>query len=88
MPPRSSTSRPTRTNSTTSLFDPAEAAKPDVAATFAELKAELARLQKHYGDAGRFADPTTLPQGGVEGDKVGKTPLGVKTAAEAIAAAG
>jgi arylsulfatase A-like enzyme len=70
------------------LFDPAEAARPEVAATRAALKAELARLQARYADDGRFADPATLPKDGVEGDKAGKTPLGVKTADEAIAAAG
>ena len=70
------------------LFDPAEAARPEVAAPFAQLKAEIARLQAEYADDGRFADPATLPQGNVEGDRAGKEPLGVKTAAEAIAAAG
>jgi arylsulfatase A-like enzyme len=69
------------------LFDPAEAAQPEVAASFAELKAEIMKLQQHYADDGRFADPATLPKDGVAGDRSGKTPLGVKTVAEALAAA-
>ena len=70
------------------LFDPAEAAQPEVAAKRVELETELKRLQAQYADDGRFADPATLPKGGVHGDTAGKTPLGVKTAAEAITAAG
>lgn len=69
------------------LFDPAEAARPEVAAMFAKLKAELARLQAQYADDGRFADPATLPREGVGGDMRGKAPLGPRTVAEAIAAA-
>ncbi|MFM9058560.1 MAG: sulfatase [Planctomycetaceae bacterium] len=70
------------------LFDPAEAARPEVAATFAELKAEIARLQRHYADDGRFADPATLPADDVDGPFPGRRPLGEVTVAEAIAAAG
>jgi hypothetical protein len=58
-----------------------------VAGKFAELKAEIVKLQTHYGDDGRFADPATLPKDGVAGDRSGTTPLGVKTVAEALAAA-
>jgi hypothetical protein len=68
------------------FLDTAEAARPEVAARFAELKTEIATLQKQFADDGRFADPATLPKAGVEGNKAGKTPLGVRTAAEAIAA--
>jgi len=70
------------------LFDPAEAARPEVAAKFAELQAEIASLQKRYADDGRFADPATLPEADVRGDVQGKIPLGPRTVAEAIAAAG
>ena len=71
------------------LFDPAEAARPEVAARFAELKAEITRLQREFADEGRYADLATLPKDEqVGGDAVGKKPLGAKTVAEAIAAAG
>jgi len=73
------------------LFDDAEAKSPAVAALFGELKAEIARLQKHYGDDGRYADPQTWPTGGVDGPGnggPGREPLGRKTATEAIAASG
>lgn len=70
------------------LFDPAEAAKPEVAAKFAELKAEIARLQRQYADDGRFADPATRPADDVAGPFPGRRPLGEVTAVEAIAAAG
>ncbi|MFA7054034.1 MAG: hypothetical protein WC328_13555, partial [Kiritimatiellia bacterium] len=68
------------------LFDPAEAARPDVAARFTELKAEIARLQKHYRDAGQYADPSTWPKDSADGPFNDKQPLGIKSVAEAIAA--
>jgi len=68
------------------LFDPAEAARPAIAARFQELQAEIARLQKAYADDGRFADLKTLPPEDVQGDVAGKEPLGAKSVAEAIAA--
>jgi len=68
------------------LFAPAEAAKPEVAAKFAELKAEMARLQKLYKDEGQYADPATWPAGGSDGPFGDKRPIGTKTVAEAIAA--
>jgi arylsulfatase A-like enzyme len=70
------------------LFDEAEATSPAVAKLFAELRAEIERLQKHYGDDGRYADPTTWPKGSVDGPVTGKPSLGAKTVSEAIAAAG
>ena len=69
------------------LFDPAEAVRPEVAATFAALKAEIARLQAEYADDDRFADPATVPKDEVGGDVQGKKPLNARTVAEAIAAA-
>jgi arylsulfatase A-like enzyme len=66
------------------LFDPAEAKKPEVAALFEELNAEITRLQKEYGDDGLFADPKTWPKGGVDGPFPEKKPIGQKTIAEAI----
>ena len=69
------------------LFDPAEAARPEVAKVFAELKAEIARLQQEFGDEGQYADPATWPKGGADGPFGEKQPLGRKTVAEAIAVA-
>jgi arylsulfatase A-like enzyme len=69
------------------LFDPEEARRPEVATVFAELKAEIARLQREYGDDGLYADPKTWPAGSADGPFDGKQPLGTKTVAEAIAAA-
>ena len=65
------------------LFD--EADKPEVAAKFAELKAEIARLQKEFKDDGQYADPATWPEGSSDGPFGDKQPLGTKTVAEAIA---
>ncbi len=69
------------------LFNPDEAAKPAVAAKFAELKAEIARLQQQFHDDGQYADPTTWPAGSADGPFPGKQPSGIRTVAEAIAAA-
>jgi hypothetical protein len=70
------------------LFSQAEARQPEVAAKFAELKAEIASLQKEFKDDGLFADPATWPGGGVDGPFNTYQPAGTKTVAEAIAAAG
>jgi len=68
------------------LFAADEAAKPEVAAKFAELKAEIARLQKQYQDEGQYADPATWPAGSADGPFSDKQPIGNKTVAEAIEA--
>ena len=60
---------------------------PEVAKVFAELKAEIARLQQEFGDDGLYADPDTWPKGGADGPFGEKQPLGRKTVAEAIAVA-
>lgn len=70
------------------LHSPEEARKPEVAAKFAELKDELARLQREYQDDGLYADPATWPEGKADGPFDAYEALGVRTAAEAIAAAG
>ena len=67
------------------LHDPAEAARPEVAQAFTDLKAEIARLQAEYQDDGLYADPATWPAGGVGGVVAEKKSLGEKTVAEAIA---
>ena len=68
------------------LFNPAESAKPEVAAKFAELQAEIARLQQEYKDDGQFADPASWPKDSSDGPFTDKQPAGTKTVAEAIAA--
>ena len=66
------------------LHSDEESKPPAIAAKFAELKAEITRLQKEYQDDGQYADPATWPKGGVDSDN--KAPAGTKTVAEAIAA--
>lgn len=68
------------------LFDAEEAKQPGIAAKFAELKAEIERLQKQFKDEGQYADSSTWPKGGVGGAKKPKA-LGEVTVAEAVAAA-
>ncbi len=60
------------------INDPAQSAK------IAELKLELTRLQKEFGDTGQFADAP--PKDGVDAPS-NAAKLGVKTVAEAVAAA-
>lgn len=66
------------------LFSEASRNKPEIAAKFAELKAEIARLQKQYKDDGQFADPATWPKGGSDGPFDDKKPAGSKSIAEAM----
>ena len=66
------------------LHSAVDATKPKIAAKFAELKAEIARLQKEYQDDGQYADPATWPKGGVDGGFESYQPSGIKTVAEAI----
>lgn len=68
------------------LYSAAEALKPEVAAKFVELKAEIARLQTHYQDEGQYADPATWPKTSADGPFNDKQPTGIKTVAEAIRA--
>ena len=65
------------------LFDRAD--DPAVAAKFAELKAEIERLQREFKDDGLYADPATWPKSSSDGPFEGKEPLGRKTVREAIA---
>jgi hypothetical protein len=67
------------------LFDAAQAKTPEVATTFASLKAQIARLQREYEDDGRYADAAEWPAGKVDGPSDGKEPRGIKTVAEAMA---
>jgi arylsulfatase A-like enzyme len=69
------------------LYDAKDANDPQIAAKFAELKAEIARLQKQYQDDGQYADPATWPAGSADGPFDDKHPIGIKTIAEAITAA-
>jgi len=66
------------------LFSEANRSKPEIAAKFAELKDEIARLQKQYKDDGQFADPATWPKGGSDGPFDDKKPAGNKSVAEAM----
>jgi arylsulfatase A-like enzyme len=68
------------------LFDPAEASRPENAATFAELKEEIARLQRQCQDDGLYADPATWPEGSSDGPFGDRPALGRITVADAIAA--
>ena len=64
-----------------------ESNDPAVLAKFAELKAEITRLQKEYDDEeNRYADPADWPAGSADGPFNDKAPLGIKTVAEAITA--
>ena len=67
------------------LHDAAQAARPEVAELFAAMKTELERLQREYGDDGRYADPASWPTGGVDG-AFGGRPLGERSVRETIAA--
>ncbi len=67
------------------LHSAADATRPEVAAKFVELKAELTRLQKQFQDDGRYADSASWPPGNVDGPFDDKPPSGRKTVAEAIA---
>ena len=69
------------------LYSNADAAKPEIAAKFAELKTEIDGLQMQYGDQGQFADPATWPKTSADGPFDDKKPIGSKTISEAIAAA-
>jgi len=69
------------------LFGDAAARSPEVAKLFADMQAELARLRALYEDDDLYADPKTWPAGGVDGAATDRTPLGMKTVADAIALA-
>jgi arylsulfatase A-like enzyme len=66
------------------LFSEASRNKPEIAAKFTELKAEISRLQKQYKDEGQFADAATWPKGGSDGPFDDKKPAGTKSVAEAM----
>ena len=68
------------------LHSMADAQQPEIAAKFAELKAELTRLQKEYKDDGQFADPATWPKTSADGPFGSYQPISLKTVSEAIAA--
>jgi arylsulfatase A-like enzyme len=68
------------------LFDEADANQPTVRERFEALKTEILRLQTHYQDDGRYADPATWPKSSADAQANGLVPLGVKSVAEAIQA--
>ena len=65
------------------LFDAKEAAKTEIVAKFAELKSEIAKLQKEFKDDGQFADQASWPKSSADGPFNQKT-LGTKSIAEAM----
>jgi arylsulfatase A-like enzyme len=67
------------------LYDEAEAKRPEIATKFAELKAEIARLQKEFKDDGQYADAADWPKDSSYGAYSPYQPSGTKTIAEAIA---
>ncbi|MDX1961739.1 MAG: sulfatase [Pirellulales bacterium] len=67
------------------LHAASDAQNPAIAAKFAELKDELARLQRQYQDEDDlYADPATWPDGNVDGPWNTYQPQGVKTVSAAI----
>ncbi len=70
------------------LHSPSDSQQPTVAAKFAELKAELARLKEEYKDTDDlYADPKTWPAGSADGPWDAYQTMGTKTVAAAIEAA-
>ena len=67
------------------LYDDGAKKAPAIAAKFAELKAEIARLQKEFKDDGQYADPATWPKASAYGPFNEYQQIGRKTVAEAIA---
>ena len=67
------------------LYDDGAKKDPAIAAKFAELKAEIARLQKEFKDDGQYADPATWPKASAYGPFNEYQQIGRKTVAEAIA---
>ena len=66
------------------LHAQAGAREPGIAAKFAELKAEITRLQKEYKDDGLYADPATWPKTSADGPFDAYQPAGTKSVSEAI----
>ncbi len=66
------------------LFDPNEAALPQNVKLFADLKAEIARLQREYQDEDQYADSKDWPKDSADGPFDDKQPLGRKSVAEAV----
>ena len=69
------------------LHSETETKQPAVVAKFAELKAEIARLQQEYQDDGLYADPATWPKGSADGPFDAYQPIGTQTISQAITAA-
>jgi arylsulfatase A-like enzyme len=68
------------------LHSQGDAQNADVTAKFAELKSELARLQRENNDDGLYADPGTWPEGSADGPWDAYRQTGNKSVAEAIQA--
>jgi arylsulfatase A-like enzyme len=68
------------------LFAKEDSQRPEIAAKFAELKAEIARLQREFKDDGLYADAATWPKGSADGPFDDKQGIGIKSIAEAMLA--
>ena len=68
------------------LFPEDEKKSPEIEKLFAELKAEITRLQKEFKDDGQYSEPSKWPKGGVHGPFPKNVPVGEKSVAEAISA--
>lgn len=66
------------------LHSQSDSEKPEIAAKFSELKAELIRLQKEYNDDGLYADPATWPKSSADGPWDAYKPTGIRTVQQAV----
>jgi arylsulfatase A-like enzyme len=67
------------------LFDTPESNQSAVATKFAELKAEIARLQSDFKDDGQYADSSAWPVGSADGPFDAYANVGKKSIQEAMA---
>ncbi|XZE54165.1 sulfatase family protein [Planctomycetaceae bacterium SH139] len=66
------------------LYTDGQTLSGEVSKLFAELKGELARLQREFKDDNQYADPSDWPAGSADGPFNDKQPTGVKSVSEAI----
>jgi arylsulfatase A-like enzyme len=66
------------------LYTDGQPLSGEVSKLFAELKVELARLQREFKDDNQYADSSDWPAGSADGPFNDKQPTGVKSVSEAI----
>lgn len=66
------------------LYTDGQPLSGEVSKLFAELKGELARLQREFKDDNQYADPSDWPAGSADGPFNDKQPSGIKSVSEAI----